>query len=95
MSQQSGSGDSLSAFLLGGLVGVVVGLLWAPRTGKETRRRVQRWIDDLEITGQDFVEEGKQLIDEGKEIIQEKTGKIKRVLDTGRKLWGDAEETKN
>jgi len=36
MSQDSGFGDFLAGFLLGGLVGAAVALLFAPQSGEET-----------------------------------------------------------
>lgn len=35
-----------SAFLVGGIVGAALGMLLTPRSGKETRKRLTRWIDD-------------------------------------------------
>jgi len=91
MSEQN-EGGSLSGFLLGGLLGVAAGLLLAPRAGKETRKRLQKWIDELEDKSQDLIEEGRELIDEGKDIIHQKAGRIKRVIDPGKKTGGNGHE---
>ncbi|HRY30007.1 MAG TPA: YtxH domain-containing protein [Elusimicrobiota bacterium] len=93
MSENNKGGDTLIAFLLGGLVGAGIAFLFAPRAGKETRRRLQHWLEDMEDKGQDLLEEGRELLQEGKEVVQEKTEKIKRVIDSGRKAWD--EHTKN
>lgn len=36
----------LSAFLVGGIVGAALGVLLTPHSGKDTRKRLNRWIDD-------------------------------------------------
>jgi gas vesicle protein len=40
-------GDWLKGFLIGGLVGVVVGLLYAPKSGKELREDISEKAKDL------------------------------------------------
>jgi gas vesicle protein len=89
VSEQNRGPETLLAFLLGAAVGVAAGLLLAPRSGKETRRRVQRWVDDLEDRGADLLEEGKELLEEGKDAVQAKAKKLKGVIDSGRKAWDE------
>ena len=84
MSERQESGGEFVAFLLGGILGAAAGLLLAPRTGKETRRRLKSWTDDMEEKGQALIDEGKDLLDQGKQIIQEKLEKMKR--EPGRKV---------
>jgi gas vesicle protein len=57
-------GSVLGAFLLGGLVGAVLGLLFAPRSGKETREMIAERAEDywgeageMYATGKDKVVE--------------------------------------
>lgn len=85
MSEDSRGGDTLLAFLLGGALGLAAGLLFAPRTGKETRRRVQRWLEDLEEKGEDLLEQGREWVEDGKEAVKEKADQIKRAVDGGRR----------
>jgi len=48
MSQHDGSkGQLLTFLLLGAAAGAVAGLLLAPRSGKETRKRLSVWKDDM------------------------------------------------
>ena len=58
MSENSHVNKVLLAFLVGTAAGAVAGLLLAPRTGKETRKRLSRWIGDLEDKGEDLIEKG-------------------------------------
>ncbi|HUN55577.1 MAG TPA: YtxH domain-containing protein [Smithella sp.] len=41
------SGDLLACFIIGGLIGVTIGILFAPKSGKETREDINRKADEL------------------------------------------------
>ena len=41
------NGDLLKGLLIGGLIGVVVGILYAPKSGKETRQDIARTAEEL------------------------------------------------
>lgn len=58
---RSGAGETLFVLLLGAAVGAAAGLLLAPRTGRETRRRLKRWMEDMEERGQDLAGEGREI----------------------------------
>lgn len=57
------AGKGLAAFLLGAVVGVAAGVLFAPAKGETTRRRIKRWADDE--------------YEEKKEYIMEHAGELK------------------
>jgi gas vesicle protein len=57
-----GGGGVLAAFILGGIIGAALGLLFAPRPGKETR-------DFLVEKGGAYVDQGKELYDSGRERV--------------------------
>ncbi|MFA7253675.1 MAG: YtxH domain-containing protein [Patescibacteria group bacterium] len=54
--------------LLGGAIGAVAGILFAPRSGKETRKIVSKKANDL-------TEKGKELIKETADTISDKLDK--------------------
>jgi gas vesicle protein len=41
------NGDLIMGLLIGGLIGAVLGVLYAPKSGKETREDIGRTADDL------------------------------------------------
>lgn len=47
----------LAAFVLGGLVGASIALLTAPRSGKETREEIGRWVGETTDKARDKVKE--------------------------------------
>ena len=66
---RNNAGETLLVLLLGAVAGAAAGLLLAPRTGKETRRRVGRWLEDVEERGEDLIEGAEALWEKGKEKI--------------------------
>ncbi len=39
-------GEIIGAFLAGGLIGAAIGILFAPKAGKETREQLGDWMDE-------------------------------------------------
>lgn len=54
MAERDGGG-SLAAFLLGGLLGGVLGLLLAPKSGRETREDLAAWLRRRRRRGEDLL----------------------------------------
>ncbi len=73
MSEQDQSSNGALILLVGIAVGVAAGLLLAPRGGRETRRRLRNWLEDLEETGKDVVEQGRDIFEDVKDVLKEKT----------------------
>ena len=73
MSNSRNSGETMLAFLLGGIVGAAVGILFAPRPGKETREKLKVLLEDLGEKADVLLEEGKEKVED---IVQEAKGKF-------------------
>ena len=52
-----GNGGLLKGLLIVGLIGVIAGILYAPKSGKETREDISRITDDLMYRAKDEYEE--------------------------------------
>ena len=65
MSNDRGGGSFFSFFLMGGIVGAIVGLLLAPRKGQETRAELSQKSEVLK-------EQLNPTIDNVKEMIRDK-----------------------
>jgi gas vesicle protein len=81
-------GGVLLAFLLGGVLGAVLGLLFAPRSGKESRDMIadgaqKYWDQGVELygTGVDKVTE---LYESGKETAGSTTADLRGKIDAAR-----------
>ncbi|MFH1784623.1 MAG: YtxH domain-containing protein [bacterium] len=84
------SGNHFFSFLLGGLVGVVVGLLYAPQPGEQTRQKLKDTVEDIK----DKYEDLKDKVEDGKEKIEDVVDEAKRVYrkSRGRKKVTAAEQ---
>ncbi len=73
------------SFVVGGLVGTVVGLLYAPKSGKENRDDLKDLFDEYVEQGRDNYESQRErvlkAVDTGKEAVQVKSDEIKIKLE--------------
>ncbi|MDR2426285.1 MAG: YtxH domain-containing protein [Endomicrobium sp.] len=83
--------DSLAAFILGGIIGVAIGILYAPRSGRETRYNLRRVGEDIADTvsdlSEDMKETGRKLYNEGREKVMTGKDKISEAFEAGKKAF--------
>ncbi|MEC8892781.1 MAG: YtxH domain-containing protein, partial [Candidatus Poribacteria bacterium] len=92
----------ITAFFMGGLIGSVLGLLFAPSSGKETRARIRETSADAkgrtvetairtkELTTEisDIAKEkAAELLNQGKERLTEVTGNFKSAVDVSKQAF--------
>ena len=91
------AGNGLGHFLLGLGVGVAVGLLFAPRSGTETRKFLQaktrEGTDYLKQQGQDFVSGATETIERGKQKLRNQVNNLSDAVDAGTQAYRQAVET--
>ena len=80
------SGTSVAWFLAGAAAGAAVALLYAPKTGKDTRKLLHRTSREgreaVESSGKELMDRGKELYDRGRKIAEEAAD----LFERGRKL---------
>ena len=64
------------AFLLGGLIGAGIALLYAPKAGRETRKDISRAARNIKRDTVELVEDTIQSIDEFVEEVKERASDI-------------------
>ena len=64
MGENSGSSDKFLFFLTGAGIGAVLALLFAPKSGRETREMIAQTANDGRDFIADKVTEGRQMVDE-------------------------------
>ncbi len=80
----------LGAFLFGGIVGAVLGLLFAPRSGKENREFIAAKAKEYWGEGMEFYETGREKV---AEVYETGKGKVSEVYGSGKeKATETAEE---
>ena len=79
-------GSNLAWFLAGIAVGAAVGVMYAPQSGKVTRRQIGRTATDsrevMEERGKELMDKGKDIYDRGKRIADDAA----ELFERGRKL---------
>ena len=82
-----GFGGVMISFLAGGLVGASVGMLLAPKSGKETREQIRGMAEEVKETTGDYYERVKKTVvsalENGQELIEEKKDLITSAVQAG------------
>lgn len=83
---EENNSSSVSWFLAGVAVGAAAALLYAPQSGRVTRKYIGRATKDsreaMESSGKELMEKGKELYDRGKQIADEAA----ELFERGKKL---------
>ena len=84
-------GGVILAFLAGGVVGAVVGLLLAPSSGAETRRKIKATSLDAKDKALEKVEtvksEAAELVERGKEKVAGVKSQIQSAVEAGKEAY--------
>jgi gas vesicle protein len=76
----------LAAFLLGGIVGAVLGLLFSPRSGRENR-------EFIAAKAQEYWGEGKEFYESGKSKVADETEELRAKIEAARSRLKEQVET--
>jgi gas vesicle protein len=84
MAQQNS--DRLVWLIAGAAIGAAIALLYAPQTGKDTRRligkKARQGREALADVGQDLADKGRELYDKGRRVADDAAD----LLERGRRL---------
>lgn len=81
-STESGS-NRLAWFLTGAIIGATVAILYAPKSGKDTRQYLSdKSRDTFGDTGANFIESAKEMFEHGRQIVEDAAD----LFERGRKL---------
>ncbi|MDZ7763632.1 MAG: YtxH domain-containing protein [Melioribacteraceae bacterium] len=67
-----------SGLILGGIIGSVLGILYAPDSGKRTRKKIQRKSDELV---DDVVKYAHQSRDRAEEIVEDGRKRVEELME--------------
>jgi gas vesicle protein len=85
--------NGLSSFLLGLGVGVGIGMLFAPKSGQETRdlikNKANEGTDYLKQRSTDIKQTASEWVDKGKDVLGRQKDKIDDAMEAGRQAYRD------
>ena len=91
--------SSIGWFLAGLGLGALVGVLYAPRSGRETRDALRDSVDEgreyLTNRGREARENLGQWVDRGKERVTREKDQISTAIEAGRQAYREAAEKKS
>jgi gas vesicle protein len=101
--RNSGTSGAVLSFLLGALSGAALAILFAPRSGKETREILGEKLRETKDRGRRL---GEQAVERGREIAEDASGYVERqrealekrrdrlsaAVDAGRQAYRDEKE---
>jgi gas vesicle protein len=91
MSDGSDRTSRLAYFLVGGGIGAVVALLFAPRSGRETRdliaQKAAEGRDRMASTSRTMSDRVTNYIDKGKEVVTSQKEQISAAIEAGKQAY--------
>lgn len=90
------------AFIIGGLIGAAIALLYAPKSGKETRRDISRTVGKVKKEATDIIEDtiesinrfardvrekAEDIIEKGSDLSEGAKREILETLEEGQKTF--------
>jgi gas vesicle protein len=88
--------NGLSAFLLGLGVGVGIGILFAPKSGEETREYIRSKASEggdlLKQRGADLKQTAAEWVDKSKETLNRQKESLADAVEAGKQAWREARE---
>jgi gas vesicle protein len=89
--------NKLSFFFLGLGLGVAVGVLFAPKSGTETRdllrSRAEEGADYVKRRGEELVDTAADAVDKGKQTIQRHKENLTAAVEAGRQAYRESIKT--
>jgi gas vesicle protein len=93
MSDDSGSSGILW-FLAGLGIGAAVGVLYAPKSGRETREDIQKYAQEGGVYVKDrakqYKEQANQWVEKGKDVVSQQKDQIRNAVEAGRQAYREA-----
>ena len=99
----AGTSGVLLSFLLGALSGAALAILFAPRSGRETREilgeKLRETAERSRQLGERAVEKGKEvaedassLVDRGRDVLEKRRDRLAAAVEAGRQAFRDEKE---
>jgi gas vesicle protein len=101
--RNAGTSGVVLSFLLGALSGAALAILFAPRSGRETREilgeKLRETAERGRQIGERAVEKGKEvaedassLVDRGRDVLEKRRDRLAAAVEAGRQAFRDEKE---
>ena len=101
--RNAGTSGVLLSFLLGALSGAALAILFAPRSGRETREilgeKLRETAERSRQLGERAVEKGKEvaedassLVDRGRDVLEKRRDRLAAAVEAGRQAFREEKE---
>ena len=88
--------NSFLWFLAGLGIGAAVGILYAPKSGRETREQILQAAEDsreaVSTRARQYREQANQWVDKGKQYVDSQKEQIKSAFEAGKSAYREATE---
>lgn len=99
MGEGNDRGSNLLYFVIGGGVGAIIALLFAPRSGKETRELLAQKATEgkeyLSATTRNVQEKASEVVDQTKEVLTQKKSQISAAIEAGKQAYREEKSKTN
>ncbi|MBI2818354.1 MAG: YtxH domain-containing protein [Acidobacteria bacterium] len=96
--EQDNSGAKFIYFLAGLSIGALVGILFAPQSGKETREFIAGRAEDgreyLSRKGRQYREQAAEYVERGKEVISQQKEHLAAAIEAGKQAYRAESQSK-
>ena len=86
--------NGLSSFLMGLGVGVAIGMLFAPKSGSETRELIKNKAGEgteyLKQRGTEFRQTAGEWVDKGRDALRSQKDNLNDAMEAGKQAYRDA-----
>jgi len=91
MNEGSNNQAKLAYFLIGGGIGAIIALLFAPRSGKETReiiaQKAAEGREKLASTGRNVSSTMTNYVEKGKDLVNTQRDQISAAIEAGKQAY--------
>lgn len=94
--QENSTSGVLLSFIIGGIAGAALAVLFAPRPGRETRELIAERVKDGLAKGRglkdDVVRRSEHLRDEAVDFLEERKERLGAAIDAGQQAYREARD---
>ncbi len=88
---ENNSGSSVAFFLAGAGIGAILALLFAPKSGKETRdyisQRASESRDKVTAKGQEYRRQAEGYVDKARDVVNKQKDQLSAALEAGKHAY--------